>query len=79
MTFLVADAVLVLSILGLFLLVVALVVDGARRERAEVRQLPRPYPGCPACWLAAADDVSDGLGRRLELHQLADHTGGVRW
>lgn len=73
-----AAALLVLSIAGLLVLVAVLAVAGAGGPSLPHRR-PRPYPGCPACQVASANDVTWPDDSSLELHQLADHTGGPRW
>lgn len=71
-------ALLLLSVLGFLILIIALVVDGSRRERAALRRRPAPYPGCPACRVALAIDPQ-GWEDPLERHQAAEHARGVRW
>ena len=78
----VAWFVLTIAVGGLFLISVIVLIRQARGRRARG---PFPYPGCVACKVALADDVDDRehhgahAGQALELHQMAEHTGGPRW
>ncbi len=70
-----AVGVALLAIVG-FVVLAVLLMKAGRRERA---RRPIPYPGCVACQVAFQSDAFRPGDNWLELHQVAEHTGGVRW
>ena len=72
-----AVALLVLSVLGFALLIVALARSGARRARLARR--PLPYPGCLDCAAANVSDLQGFTTGALERHENRYHFGPRWW